>query len=70
MKKIDCILCRKPLSNGIIILGKGICRECEKKIVESDINSEDYNIIEEKIKNSIVKTILERNDIGWKNYRF
>lgn len=53
-----CIMCGKYSGSGISILNSYICEECEKVLVNTDINDEKYDeykkIIKDKIYNKAV----------------
>ncbi|MGL4991646.1 MAG: sigma factor G inhibitor Gin [Sarcina sp.] len=53
LKKI-CIICGKKDTDGILILDKKICNDCEKKAITADINSEFYEGYKEKILKNVV----------------
>ena len=55
MKKENCIICRKPLNGGIIINGRGICKNCEGRIIDAKPNTDFY----EYYKNCIRKTLVQ-----------
>lgn len=54
MGKKNCIICGKTFNNGIIIKGKGICRNCELNIVKCDINTDFYDYYKKCIRKNIV----------------
>ncbi|MHC1685985.1 MAG: sigma factor G inhibitor Gin [Clostridiaceae bacterium] len=57
MEKVKCIMCGKPLKqNAIMIYGRGICRHCEERIIECDINTDFYDYYKEMIKKIIVSS--------------
>ena len=62
MKNINCIICRKPLNNGIIINSKGICKSCEERMLNMDVENDLYIYMVKRIKNSLVKPILRGVD--------
>lgn len=53
LKKI-CIICGEKNTNGILILDKKICTDCEKKAITADVNSEFYEEYKEKILKNVV----------------
>ncbi|MCB2354960.1 sigma factor G inhibitor Gin [Clostridium estertheticum] len=55
MQKEKCIICRKPLNGGIIINGRGICNNCEERIIKAKANTDFY----EYYKNCIRKTLVQ-----------
>jgi hypothetical protein len=55
MKKEKCIICRKPLNDGIIINGRVICKKCEVRIIEAKNNTDFY----EYYKNCIRKAFVQ-----------
>lgn len=48
-----CVLCGNELKGGIIIREKRICRLCEKKIINTKVDSEEYDILINKIKDIV-----------------
>lgn len=48
-----CVLCGNELIGGIIIREKRICRLCEKKIINTKVDSEEYDILINKIKDIV-----------------
>ncbi|HEY5561341.1 MAG TPA: sigma factor G inhibitor Gin [Clostridiaceae bacterium] len=68
MRKQICIICRKPLSNGIIIRGKGICRSCEDRLVTSSQETDLYEYYKDRIKKNLVNDILRGEDLRCPNY--
>lgn len=51
----QCIICRKPLDNGIIIYGKGICESCENRLLKIDSNTDFYEFYKICIRRSLVQ---------------
>lgn len=49
-KSSMCIICDETQQEGIIILGSFICSHCERKIVETSVEQEDYCSYFPKIK--------------------
>ncbi|MCM8709658.1 sigma factor G inhibitor Gin [Clostridium sp. SYSU_GA19001] len=68
MKKQVCIVCRKPLNSGIIINGKRICKCCEERLVNSDINTDFYEYYKDCIKKNIVQFMLRGEEVTCQNY--
>ncbi|WP_244834315.1 sigma factor G inhibitor Gin [Clostridium sp. BJN0001] len=52
MKKTGnlCFICRKKKSNGIIINGDFICRDCEKDLISKTPYDDGYDKNKDKIK--------------------
>lgn len=50
-----CFVCGQTNSDGIIINGEMICRNCEEKIVNTKVDDSDYD----KLKNSIKIILFE-----------
>ncbi|AAK78277.1 hypothetical protein BJV85_003729 [Clostridium acetobutylicum] len=63
MKK-TCIICRKPLKDGIIINGKGICKSCEKRLVKLQCGNDFYEYYKKCIKVRIIHNERRRYKIG------
>ncbi len=55
MKRQGCIICRKPLNSGIIVNGKRICKSCEERLINAEIDTDFY----EYYKNCIRKTLVQ-----------
>ena len=68
MKKLTCIICRKPLKNGIIINGKGICKCCEERMLKIDADNDIYNYMVKCIKNNLVIPMIKGVDESCQNY--
>lgn len=69
MKKQICILCRKHLSDGIIVNGKLICRSCEHKLVNSGVSTDFYEYYKECIKRYIAEPLEKNNSLRYQQYR-
>lgn len=67
MKK-KCIICGKPLKDGIIINGKGMCKACEERLVNLKDKNDFYEYYKECIKREIVHIILRGADCDCQNY--
>ena len=63
-----CIICRSFKNDGIIIYGNKICRDCEKRISEVDIESKMYEYYRLLIKEKIVKPMMKRECEHWEDY--
>lgn len=59
MTKQRCIICRKELSNGIIINGRVICKPCESRVVNSKVDTDFYNYYRDCIKKNLVDLLLK-----------
>lgn len=57
--KTSCIICSKSSRNGIIIKGKIICNECEKKILSANINTDFYEYYKNQIKKNISMSLIK-----------
>lgn len=55
---IICAICRKPSGDGVSIFGKLICSECEKTMVNLDINDGGYDEYKDLIKKNIYGDII------------
>lgn len=63
-----CIFCGKPLNDGIIILGKRICRDCIVKIKFTKPDSIFYDYYRDCIKKEITKEIIKGEEFIWTDY--
>ncbi|MEY8762733.1 MULTISPECIES: sigma factor G inhibitor Gin [Clostridium] len=70
MKKKYCIICGKPLSNGIIIYGRGICSSCEERLLKLKNNLDFYEHYRKRIKKTIVHYIIRGETKNCQNYHF
>lgn len=69
MANQNCIICRKPFTDGIIVNGRLICRSCEHKLVNAEVNTDFYEYYKECIKRSIKDYTLRKTVIGYEEYR-
>ncbi|MDP4144258.1 MAG: sigma factor G inhibitor Gin [Bacillota bacterium] len=58
MEKRRCIICGRYLSDGIIINGRGICKSCEQRLVNLELNTDFYEFYKECIKRNVVQSIV------------
>lgn len=68
MRKQNCILCRKPLKSGIMINGRGICKSCEERLINADVNTDFYDYYKECIKKTVVQSVLKGEEANCQNY--
>ena len=55
-----CIICENEcVGNGIQIMNNFICDRCLEKMNMIDINSDEYEVIKNKIKKSITNKIIK-----------
>lgn len=69
MKNHNCIICRKPLNDGIIINGRGICKSCEERLLKISMGSDFYNYYFKCIKRELAVPILKGEDNNCQSYR-
>ncbi|KOF57443.1 MULTISPECIES: sigma factor G inhibitor Gin [Clostridium] len=67
MKK-NCIICGKVLKDGIMINGKGMCKACEKRLVNLKDKNDFYEYYKECIKKEIAHIISRGEDCDCQNY--
>lgn len=53
-----CYICRKEKDNGIMIGKSLICRDCEKEIINIDIENIEYDFYRNKIKGAFLNLII------------
>ena len=71
MKKQCCIVCRRPLNDGIIINGRGICKSCEKRVSSLKVNTDFYDYYRDCIRKNIVDPMLKKEEeMICQNYHF
>lgn len=68
MKKVSCVMCRRPLNNGIIIKGIGICKSCEEKMIKEDMITDFYGYYLNCIKKHIIYQMIKGEDTRCQNY--
>lgn len=68
MTKQRCIICRKPLGDGIIVNGRGICRCCEEKMIKTAMDTDFYVFYKNCIRKTIVDTVLRGEECNCQNY--
>lgn len=68
MEKRKCIICRKPLNDGIMICGRGICKNCEERILNAKLGTDFYEYYINCIKKNIVHYVLKREDCRCQSY--
>ncbi|QUH19443.1 sigma factor G inhibitor Gin [Alkaliphilus sp. B6464] len=49
-ERLQCHLCNKEDNEGIIILNKYICRECELEIISPSVDELKYEVIKRSMK--------------------
>lgn len=70
MIKCCCIICRKPLKNGIIIGGRGICKSCEEKLTNANMDTDFYIYYKDCIKKNLGESIMREEDKDCMNYHW
>lgn len=68
MKKNCCIICRKPLNDGIMIKGRRICYSCEKRLIKEEMNTDFYNYFKDRIKRTIIHYMIKGEENKCHNY--
>ena len=68
MKKFACIICKKPLNNGIMINRKGICRTCEERMLNINSDNDIYNYMVKRIRINLVIPTLRGVDVTCQDY--
>lgn len=63
-----CIICKKPLSNGIMVNGKRICKSCEERLVSAEMDTDFYEYYKDCIRNTIVQAELKGEDTRCQSY--
>lgn len=56
---LQCYICKKKVSNGIVLLNQYICEKCEKEIVDTPIDQLKYRMYKNKIKNIWKQFLIE-----------
>ncbi|MCY6354792.1 sigma factor G inhibitor Gin [Clostridium sp. ZS2-4] len=68
MRKQKCIICGKPLNDGIMIYGRGICKCCEERITNAEIGTDFYEYYIQCIKKAIAHYMIRGVDYRCQNY--
>jgi Inhibitor of sigma-G Gin. len=68
MQKRKCIICGKPLNNGIMINGRGICKNCEDRIAHSESGTDFYEYYKSCIRKRIVHYMIRGVEYNCQNY--
>ncbi|MBC8060195.1 MAG: sigma factor G inhibitor Gin [Clostridiaceae bacterium] len=68
MKKHDCTICGKHLNGGIIVNGIGICRSCEERLINTEVDTDFYTYYKDCIKKTIVPSLIKEEEINCQNY--
>lgn len=68
MKKQSCIICGKPLNDGIMINGRGICKNCERRILIADESTDFYEYYKKCIKKSLAHGIIREVEYECQDY--
>jgi hypothetical protein len=63
MDKQRCIICRKELNNGIMINGRVICKSCEERLVNANVDTDLYEYYRDCLKKAVVGSILREKMI-------
>jgi hypothetical protein len=65
MDKQRCIICRKEINNGIMINGRVICKACEERLVNSEVDTDLYEYYRDCLKKAVAGTILKERLIKY-----
>ena len=68
MKRQGCIICRKPLNSGIMVNGKRICKSCEERLINAEMDTDFYEYYKDCIRKTIVQTELRGEDTRCQSY--
>ncbi|KYH31897.1 inhibitor of sigma-G Gin [Clostridium tepidiprofundi DSM 19306] len=68
MKKQCCVICRKPLNDGIMINGRRICKSCEERLIKAEVNTDFYEYYKKRIRRSIAHFLLKGEERDCPNY--
>jgi len=60
--KNKCIICEGNCQHGIIICEKKICILCEKELLETSLNSGNYEECRLKVKKQLSEKILKQSE--------
>lgn len=68
MQKRKCIICGKPLNDGIMINGRGICKNCEQRVIQAESGTDFYEYYKGCIKKTITKKMIKGVDSSCENF--
>ncbi len=68
MGKQVCIVCGKPLNDGIMIYGRGICRCCENRLINIERDTDFYEYYKECIRKTIVQLVIRGEGANCQSY--
>lgn len=68
MQKRKCIICGKPLNDGIMINGRGICKSCEDRITHAESGTDFYEYYKCCIRKAIAHHMIRGVDYKCQNY--
>lgn len=68
LNKQRCIICGKPQNDGIMINGRGICSNCEQRIINSKSGTDFYDFYKSCIRKRIVHYMIRGEDFNCKDY--
>jgi hypothetical protein len=62
--KNRCVICKKALHDGIIINGRMICKSCEKRLLESKMDTDFYEYYKECLKKVICNAVVNEEGMS------
>lgn len=68
MRKVNCTICGKALNGGIIVNGTGICKNCEERIINTEVETDFYTYYKDCIRKTIVQSLIKEAEINCQNY--
>ena len=68
MRKHICTICGKPLNGGIIINGAGICKNCEERLINTEVETDFYIYYKDCIRKTIVQPLIREAETNCQNY--
>ena len=68
MKKHNCTICGKSLNGGIIVNGTGICKNCEERLINTQVETDFYTYYKDCIRKTIVQSLIREAEINCQNY--
>ncbi len=48
--EVRCIICQRETPEGLMILGRFICNQCERRLVSLDVTDDSYGYYVERLK--------------------
>ncbi|MDU1414527.1 MAG: sigma factor G inhibitor Gin [Clostridium sp.] len=65
----ECIICRKPLDDGIMLYGQRICKGCEERLLTLQYDTDFYEFYKNCIRKNVVQFVPRGVNNDCQDYR-